>query len=126
MASEIELLDGDADPGSQVGGFGAARVGEVDLVMVPVVVDVDLQALGSDEVVHFGDRGRFLVIRTDMEGLDATPLVHSEKLNVGEVDFLLGCRLLNRPVEDIVDDKVGQADQRDKLEFSPCGLSRLP
>lgn len=57
-------------------GSYLAGIRQIDLVMAPILLQIDHVTLLAREGIHGLDRGGLIIVAADVQTLDAQPLVH--------------------------------------------------
>lgn len=93
-----------AHDGLQLVRCDLTSVRQINLMVAPLLRQVNLVASLAREGVHSLDRGRLVIIATDMQTLDTETLTYLEVLRDRAVDLLFLRCLPHRPVEDLSGD----------------------
>ena len=94
---------------------------QIDLMMQPLIGDVQGISLAFHKLMHHGDRSRFIIIGPDVHALDTQALVIGQKFHFGEINLFPGGSFPYSPVKIILRHKIRQADDRDPFEIVFAG-----
>lgn len=110
-----EFPDGMTEDGFEFLWGAAARIAEIDFVMIAGIFDVESAVVVGDELVHGRDSCWLVVITAEVKTLNDQAFVISQKLNFGKILFLLLRGFFNSPVKIGARDKIGQANGGNKV-----------